>query len=65
MRDFQILRAAELKAAGIAPANLKYAGGIGQSNIYYGQDWYGSQIKPRVLEYVAMWARQRHLAVPI
>jgi len=65
MRDFQILRAVELKKAKIAPANLKDAGGIGQSNIYYGQDWYGNQVKPRVLEYVAGWKKQEHLSVPI
>jgi 5-methylcytosine-specific restriction protein A len=65
MRDFQILRAPELQKAKIAPANLKDAGGIGQSNIYYGQDWYGNQIKPGVLAYVAMWKRQQHLSVPI
>lgn len=60
MRDFQILRATDL-----IPAGQKNAGGIGQSNIYYAQDWYGNQVKPRVLEYVAMWKRQKHLSVPI
>lgn len=65
MRDFQILRAAELRATGLIPAGQKNAGGIGQSNIYYAQDWYGNQVKPRVLEYVAMWKRQKHLSVPI
>ena len=65
MRDFQVLRAGELKKAKIAPPNLRHAGGIGQSNIYYGDDWYGNQVKPRVLEYVAKWRREEVLAVPI
>jgi hypothetical protein len=65
MRSFEILRAAELRAARIAPEGLTHAGGIGQSNVYYAQDWYGNQVKPRVLEYVAMWKRQKHLSVPI
>jgi len=65
MRSFQVLRAAELRAARIAPEDLKHAGGIGQSNVYHAQDWYGNQVKPRVLEYVAMWKRQKHLSVPI
>jgi hypothetical protein len=65
MRDFQILRGPEVQKAKIAPANLKDAGGIGQSNIYYGQDWYGDQINPRVFEYVTTWKQQRHLSVPI
>lgn len=64
-RDFQIFRAAELKAAGIAPQELKRPGGIGQSNIYYGQDWYGNYIKPRLLQYVAKWKAQKHLSVSI
>lgn len=65
MRDFQVLRATELTKAKITPGNLRYAGGIGQSNVYYAQDWYGNQVKPRVLEYVAMWNNQRHLSVPM
>jgi len=65
LREFQILRATELKKAKKAPPGLEHAGGIGQSNIYYGQDWYGNQIKPKVLEYVTMWKRQKHLSVPI
>jgi hypothetical protein len=65
MRDFQILRAGELKKAKIAPPNLRHAGGIGQSNIYYGDDWYGNQVKRTVLEYVAKWRRREGLAVPI
>jgi len=65
MRDFQVLRAMELMKAKIAPGNLRHAGGIGQSNVYYAQDWYGNQVKPRVLEYVAMWKGQSHLSVSI
>lgn len=64
-RDFQILRAAELGVAGLAPNGLKNPGGIGQSNIHYGQDWYGNQIKPKILDYVATWKSQKHLSVPI
>ncbi|MFO7997183.1 MAG: hypothetical protein R6U93_08650 [Dehalococcoidia bacterium] len=64
-RDFHVLRATELQKARIAPPNLRLAGGIGQSNIYYGQDWYGNLIKPRVLEYVTMWKKKRGLSVPI
>jgi len=60
MRSFQVLRAAESRAM-----RQKNAGGIGQSNIYHGQDWYGEQVKPRILEYIAMWKRQKHLSVPI
>jgi len=52
-RDFQILRAAEVRAARIAPQGLKKAGGIGQSNIYYADDVYGDLIKPELLKYVA------------
>jgi len=65
MRDFQVLRAVELRKAKIAPANLRHPGGIGQSNIYYAQDWYGNQIKPRVLEYVDKWKQQKGLSEPI
>jgi len=59
MRDFQILRATEPRAAGYK------AGGIGRSNIWYAQDPYGAQIRPQVLQYVAKWKAQRHLSVPI
>jgi 5-methylcytosine-specific restriction protein A len=58
-RDFQILRATELRAV-----NYK-AGGIGQSNIWYAQDPYGTQIKPQILQYIAKWKAQKHLSVPI
>lgn len=53
MRDFEILRA----------SGRKGAGGIGQSNIWYAEDKYGAQIKPKVLEYITKWERQRQLAV--
>jgi 5-methylcytosine-specific restriction protein A len=65
MRDFEVSRAAEVKKAQVVPLDINHPGGIGQSNIYYGQDWYGNQIKPRVLEYIAIWKRQKDLAVPI
>jgi 5-methylcytosine-specific restriction protein A len=58
-RDFRILRATELRAV-----NYK-AGGIGQSNIWYAQDPYGTQIKPQILQYIAKWKAQKHLSVPI
>ena len=53
MRDFEILRA----------SGRKGAGGVGQSNIWYAEDNYGAQIKPKVLEYITKWERQRQLAV--
>lgn len=59
MRDFRILRATESRTG-----NYK-AGGIGQSNIWYAQDLYGTQIKPQVLQYIAKWKAQKHLSVPI
>jgi len=52
-RDFEILRA----------SGRKGAGGIGRSNIWHADDSYGAQIKPKVLEYIAEWERQRQLAV--
>lgn len=65
-RCFRIFRAAELAKEPIDPHQPpKHAGGIGQSNVYYGQDWYGDHIRPQILEYVAKWNKQKHLSVPM
>jgi len=53
MRNFGILRA----------SGRKGDGGIGQSNIWYAEDKYGAQIKPKLLKYIAKWDSQKHLAV--
>lgn len=50
-RGFRIFRTAEVKKH--APTYLERPGGIGRSHIYYGQDWYGNQVKPKVLQYIA------------
>lgn len=58
-RDFRILRATESRAR-------RYeAGGIGQSNIWYARDPYGTQIKSQLHQYIAKWKAQKHLSVPI
>ena len=59
MRDFQILRATEPREGAFKE------GGIGQSNVWYAQDSYGTRIKPQVLQYIAKWKAQKHLSVPI
>lgn len=64
-RDFQILRAAEVRAAAIAPQGLKCAGGIGQSNVYYAQDWYGNHRKPELFAYIARWEHHRLQSVQL
>jgi hypothetical protein len=52
----EVERAAERVAQG------KSTGGIGRSNIWYAEDDYGREIKPRVLEYIAQWEKRRQLA---
>lgn len=64
-RCFQIHRAAELREAPIHPRQPPNPGGVGQSNVYYGQDWYGSYRIPDLLQYIDMWTAQKHLSVPL